>query len=505
MKFQVSTLERLSNSLSFLQTASAQEGDGQVESRLAPASILQADWHQVVKASDAAQVEFNDKARKVVELIDIERKKLQDLEAALQELQPAISNKLQQVLEINRTLGAASRGMERDADLLAIGKDKCSLIEDALAAQRKSRSQATNDVLMASKLLQHVDTAIFLARDVQALKMSPTQPGAASSHGFLDGFSPYTSSHLSLLQVDVGDALLEESDDGANGDDSTEDKVIQMIHGLIASLRAQANSEVNQQQFCQDSLSQNRQHRVAKTLSIDIMSSTVRWAKIAIVRLADDLKYFEAEMEHLAQFQKSNSKALSMETTRVNNESSHLRLANEVIEKTVVILNQLCNLDDEAASLAQHGNDESRPAARHPTLLLRMGSRFSQCKQASELLKSASHEVKALDDMTMHYLEEYKDLSNNIDNFAQSGQDEKMSEERAGLAARAQRASELATAQKDMREAGKELKLIDDAQHELEHSCSHVETREDRMARRKEQIDALKEASKVLEGEAIPV
>merc|ERR1719199_241152 len=81
------------------------------------------------------------------------------------------------------------------------------------------------------------------------------------------------------------------------------DKVTKMISGLIASLKAQANQEVNQHQFCQDGLSKNRRDRVAKKNAIDTLTSTIRWSKMAIVRLDDDLKYLEQEMKRLADTQ----------------------------------------------------------------------------------------------------------------------------------------------------------------------------------------------------------
>merc|ERR1719326_612990 len=106
--------------------------------------------------------------------------------------------------------------------------------------------------------------------------------------------------------------------------------------------------------------------------------------------------------------------------------------------------------------------------------------------------------------MTKAYLKEYTTISKAISSDAKSAQDARETELKSSNAAKAERASELATAQKDVKEAQKELKLIDDAKSELEHSCSHVETREEKMARRQDEINALKEALNVLSGEAIP-
>lgn len=172
--------------------------------------------------------------------------------------------------------------------------------------------------------------------------------------------------------------------------------------------------------------------------------------------------------------------------------------SDEVIQKCILILNQLCGLkalieDGEETALIQEHRQSSK-----------VGSRFAQCKEASKLLMDATKGVKSLDTLTNKYLAEYTTLSGKIASDAKAASEARDTELKSTKAARAQRASELATATKDVKEAAKELVLIQTAKAELEHSCTHVETREEKMARRKEEIDALKEALNVLQGEAVP-
>jgi hypothetical protein len=461
---------------------------------------LKADKQAVVRASEATQRGFNDEEKQVIELIEVERKKLQDLEDNLQDLQPAISNKLKQAMEINRTLDASSQGMERDAALKDIEGKKCTIIADNMAAQRKQRAKVVSDVKMASKVLEHMDTFLFLSTDLQGLKR------AAPSFIQVAVESEHMGDAVSLLQEGEGMGLEELVENyGSLISEGPFDKVTKMIGGLIASLKAQANEEVNQHQFCTDSLGKNRRDRIAKKNSIDTLTSTIRWSKMAIVRLDDDVKYLGEEMKRLSDAEAAETTELSTETTRVNKELSEHKLADEVVTKAVVILNQLCDLGGGAASLLQQGSGASETSLiQQHRQGSKVGSRFSQCKEASDLLKSASKEIKALDTKTSAYLTAYTTLSGQITIDAKAAQGARDTELKSTNAARAQRASELATANKDAKEAGKELALIDTAKKELEHSCSHVETREEKMARRKEQIDALKEALNVLQGEAIP-
>jgi len=458
------------------------------------------DVSEETEASDEAAKGFNEDEKRVLELIDVERKKLQDLEDNLQDLQPAISNKLKQAMEINRTLDAASQGMERDATLKDVESKKGTLIADSLAAQRKQRAKAISDVKMASKVLEHMDTFLFLSTDLQGLKR------AAPSFIQVAAESEHMEEPVSFLQEGEGMGLEELVENyGSSISEGPFDKVTKMIGGLIASLKAQANEEVNQHQFCQDSLGKNRRDRIAKKNSIDTLTSTIRWSKMAIVRLDDDVKYLGEEMKRLSDAQAAEKAELATETTRVNKELSEHKLADEVVTKAVVILNQLCDLGGGAASLLQQGSGTTETSLiQQHRQASKVGSRFSQCKEASDLLKSASKELTTLDTKTKGYLTSYTSLSGKITSDAKAAQTARDTELKSTNAARAQRASELATANKDSKEAKKELTLIDDAKKELEHSCSHVETREEKMARRKEQIDALKEALNVLQGEAIP-
>jgi len=510
---KASTLEQLSESLSFLQTEQdldydaeeQHEAEEQTVQKSKPVLILKADKQAVVKASSAAQRGFNEEEKKIIDLVEVERKKLQDLEDNLQDLQPAISNKLKQAMEINRTLDAANRGMQRDTELMVAEKKKCDVIKTNLAEQKKERSKVVNDVSMAAKVIESMDTALFLSRDLVGLKRSSPmflQVSEVSAHRLDDEYRDLIP--ISLLQeedgVNAGMGLEELVETyGTSAVDGPFDKVTKMIGGLIASLKAQANQEVNQHQFCQDGLGQNRRDRIAKKNGIDTLSSTIRWSKMAIVRLDDDLKYLGLEMKRLAAVQTNEAGELTTETARVGKEVKEHKLADEVITKTIVILTQLCDLksalvqQDSATSLLQSGRMHSK-----------VGSRFSQCKEAAGLLTEASKGVKALDKMTKDYLTAYTTISTAINGDAKSAEDARNTELKSTKSARAQRASELATANKDIKEAQKELVLIDTSKKELEHSCSHVETREEKMARRADQISALKEALNVLQGESIP-
>lgn len=513
---KVNSLEELSKSLSFLQEEESSEEESEEDKEAesqdqkhAPVMMLKADKQAVVRASAATQRGFNEEEKKLIDLIEVDRKKLADLEDNLQDLQPAIADKLKQAMEINRTLAAAQQGMKRDAELMEAEDKKCKTIQDGLAKQKKTRGLATNDVKMASGLIEHMDAALFLSKDLEGLKkVTPAAPAFLQvsqddSHRqqLVAAATEPVYRALSLLQEGDGmgvEELVENYDSASSGNEGPFDNVLKMISGLIASLKAQANEEVNQHQFCQDSLSKNRRDRIAKKNNIDSLASTVRWSKMAIVRLDDDLSYLKGEMDRLTKVQATEKQELANEKKRVGVELKEHKLANEVVTKVIVILNQLCSLD--GAAMIQDGTSLIQKQRQTS----KVGSRFAQCKEAADLLKSGVKGLAELDKETKEYMDAYTKVSEKIASDAKDAYTSRDTEMKSTKSARAQRASELATASKDAKEAKKDLVLIQKAKQELEHSCNHVETREEKMARRKDEIDALKEALNVLNGEAVP-
>merc|ERR1712228_169984 len=84
--------------------------------------------------------------------------------------------------------------------------------------------------------------------------------------------------------------------------------------------------------------------------------------------------------------------------------------------------------------------------------------------------------------------------------------EERSSDMLSAKRARGRRAEELAAAKADLATKKKDLALIQEAQQDLEQNCGPArETHEERKQRRQQEIDALKNALSVLEGETVPV
>lgn len=467
MDKEADDLERLSESLSFLQLS-------------APSVALNADKLALTNASAGTQQGIDSEEKEILELTRVEREKIRDLEQVLADLQPALTNKLMQAAEINRTLQTAQRGTERDEELLQSGRAKCDLVLKRIAEQKVLRSQVRNDVLMAAKLLQTMKTTSLLSTD-------------SSSKKQLRGVSllqlsrqPTSNQALPSRTDEVGEetaALLEERvEDSAVPGNEVFDKVSGMISGLIATLKARANQDVGQNQFCQDGLAQNRRDLILKKNSIDTLSATLRWSQMASTRLSDDIWYFQDESDRTATLLQSEAAELATQTQNTKKELAEHKLVSDVLVKSTTILGRLCG-----TSLLQRHSDD-----------------FSQCKEAMRLLKSSKQGLSSLDSAVKTSFEDFRRLSGAISERARDAQTAHNTALKAARSAKAERELEVARATRDIASVKVDLKFIDDSREELEHRCTKVETSQERMARRADEVGALKEAYNILSGEGIP-
>merc|ERR1719444_391338 len=99
--------------------------------------------------------------------------------------------------------------------------------------------------------------------------------------------------------------------------------------------------------------------------------------------------------------------------------------------KAILVLAQLCG-----SSLLQHGYSPPLALIQQSAQSSKEGSRFSQCKEASKLLQSASAGIKELDHIGKDCLGEYTRLSENIASDAATAQNARSSELKSTKAAR---------------------------------------------------------------------
>ncbi|CAK0888537.1 unnamed protein product, partial [Prorocentrum cordatum] len=154
---------------SFLQTSPA-AADG---TSRGPEAVLMADKFDVLKAQNSTQTAFEAEERQLQDLVDIEKKRLQVLEASLKDQQPILTEKLKQATETSSLFEMAKRNLLRDRTLLNMTIALSKKILDGHDLMDPKRHEIVNLVKMPIKMLESMDMASFLSRDLQHLSAAP--------------------------------------------------------------------------------------------------------------------------------------------------------------------------------------------------------------------------------------------------------------------------------------------------------------------------------------------
>mmetsp|Transcript_59794 Transcript_59794/g.135088 ORF Transcript_59794/g.135088 Transcript_59794/m.135088 type:complete len:709 (+) Transcript_59794:110-2236(+) len=468
---------------------------------------LRADKAALLKTRLAAMKGFDEEEKELLDLIKIQREGLKELEESLHGQEPVLANKLKESAQANRTLLMAQRGLVRDRGLLAASLEACKLMTSALELENKLRFQAVNLVKMPTVLIAKMDTTTFLARDLQHLQQPESE--AASAPSFLQ------LGAKGVVQSAAAPAFLEESSTASAL--GPFDKVSEMIQALISSLQEQANDDVDRSQWCLDSKSENERERLATTTAIDTMMSEIHWAETAVANLEDEIVASKAEGTRLEQTAAAAPKELAAETARVSAQVGDHNTSKEIVTKVLEVLSEICDLDDSGTGMLLQrnrtsGRKSASSGAASSSVLLRgrtvatVSGKQGQCSEAAQLLRQAEAKIGELDQAASEYLSKCQQLASSTAQSATAAASERASELAAAEAAKAKRAMDLATAKEALKSKRRDLGLIEVAQKQLDSSCGpQVETREERMRRRSEEIEALRSALSVLEGEAVPI
>jgi molybdopterin converting factor small subunit len=560
---------------SFLQTGEADAEAGSnfdaggdhadAQSGAEAIAVLQADKKDLVKAKKGAKKGFDEEEKQLIDLIRIQREELKKLEKSWEDQQPVVAEKLKQSAEINTTLAMAVRSLDRDKTLLPLTEDLCSFVAAGLEQEVKTRHELSNLVEMPTKLLESMDTGSFLAKDMESIRDLPPpslvqvsaeasrkrrvrrrrrrstrrahhQAAAAASvtlsqavrqalDSAAEQYEPATTFSLGGSKDDQaqeqarfqagalaqGDALLQSSTAALTA--GPFDKVSNMIGALIASLRDQINEDTDHHQMCEESTMQNQRTRLETKDNIDMMMTDIHWSETGISRLDSQIKAVEEDIPRLKATASAIQADFQAEKKRVEEETSDRDTSKEICSKVVVVLMELCELDDSDVAFTQENRtsvtSESRSGGGIVSLMqLRSlrSNRIKQCSEAAKLLNEAVAKFDELNNLAGDYIGAYLGKSDDAHGVASTMAQLRESDLGVTKASRAKRANELALARDFLKQKQHDLSLIEEEKMQLDQTCGpQVDSHDERMARRAEEIDSLKNALSVLEGEAVPV
>jgi len=572
---EVSRLEELGSHLAyadapadegvaFVQTAMLSELISATSGAAHQLGVLKQDRTELVQARERAKKGFNEEEKRLIDLLKIKHEEAEKLEASLREQQPILADKLKQATETNRAKNMAERVLERDITALQMMQDKCKLMTVAAEQEAKLRFQLINLIKMPAKLLEGMDSMMFLAQDLQDLggdarwaagsapsfvqveaqtssaelgdamqaalrsadDQEAKQEGAVPDEAPAEQQSASTQAMQMAMQMQQQVAMVQEE----NGDTATGpfDKVSGMIKALMTSLRDQANEEMDLHQWCTDTAVKNKKDRLKIRAYMDETATEIHWAKSAIAQLDDQIGFFSGEVKRLEDHRVGTEKLKDVETARLTKYLSDHEHPVKNLEKVVIVLREQCQIDAKELKLIQGqanfdlfrsqanltGVSEAGTgkAQDDPAMLVQgdvfkdaTQSRRGQCLEAAKLVVEALAKFDELDKAIVKYRADFLKLSTTEVTKTADAINMRNKGLRSATSDRAKRTSDMATSENDKKQSEKDLAMIEKAKQQQEQKCQKKDTREDRIARRVEEIGALKSALKVMEGEEIPV
>mmetsp|Transcript_44904 Transcript_44904/g.104930 ORF Transcript_44904/g.104930 Transcript_44904/m.104930 type:complete len:711 (-) Transcript_44904:43-2175(-) len=483
----------------------APEKTGRKDAAESSSKALDKDAADVNKAAQIAREAFELEELRLMDLIKAKRKLLEPLQAGLADRQPELADQLKKISEANRTVAMSKKGVQRDTAVLEKSKKKCELLAEAKKFESDERPEVRSQVLMASSFLKSLAKASGFtltpgakgpsAAAVNFLQLDSVRDTGSDDlseavRNALRNIEALSDSHRGLsedLQMQGSDDTVPASPESnlvqvsagtevgqAQSSRETADSlksVKEMISNLIASLREEQNQEKEKGKFCEERQQKAREGFKKLSAATEDAEQAKRWAENAVLDLQAQSHFLEADVSRLKQAMTSGKTDLDAEVARIKEEAQNHASSRDVITKSRDVLKMHCKLSDDKSS----GN----------------------CAEADSALNLANLGLEKLDKFLATYIVDFTKLSEEQKADAEKTlklQQESLFQANADLNRRKDELAELSS--ENMRLAGK----ADDA---LSTSCGpKASSMEDTIARRKEEIEQLKNAVKVLDGEA---
>jgi hypothetical protein len=301
-------------------------------------------------------------------------------------------------------------------------------------------------------------------------------------------------------------------------------KVKKMIKDMIFKLQEEANEEAEHKGFCDTELSTNKQTRDTKSDQMESLKADIEEYTADIAKLADDISKLQAEITEIdeavakATMERRVEKAKNMATIADSEAAEEatsraLALLKEFYEKAAVPIEQPApqqgpiKWDDRSLAILKTSSGgasllQVKSVHKQPTPEMEEGQ-YSGMGNGGvlgllEVIQSdfarVISETRTSEADSQHEFDQFS--ADSSEDKAVKEADVKHKEN-----VKVQKASALGQAQKDLRVTDQELTAAMDYFEKLKPSCiDNKETYAERVARRNEEIQSLKEAVEILEG-----
>jgi chromosome segregation ATPase len=411
-------------------------------------------------------------------LMGSKKKEIMDLEADLQSAQLTVGMKQTNVASLTRTKASMERIAKREGEILVGIEASCEANAKFNSEQEEMRSEQAAEMRKAIGLLKSMTMMSLVQFAAPAfVQLSEFEKPAQMATLFADIDAADTAATTTAEPVSLAQAT-------AGLDPLAEIKA--KIEGMLAALKAAENAEKGPADFCSTELGSNREKKLQKSEDVDRASAEIRAAQLKEQEFSNTQSGATLGRNALSAEKARVEQDAATEKDRVGEEKKDHDLAIEVIDKAVSLVNE----EFTGAFLqASAKTSKAEDAGKVVTLLNKVRDSISQQNGAAqtyltELETRTSGQVTKLDE-------------------AVRSRDQEISEAKAGSADQQDAAAQ---AKESKQTAQSELASIITYLENLGQQCgpSLGNSYEELKRQREEEIDGLKEALKVLAGEAVP-
>jgi chromosome segregation ATPase len=373
-----------------------------------------------------------------------------------------------------------------DTSNLQTLKATCAQKASEFEARQQLRTEELQALQQAVDIMSSGDVSGHAATHLPSL----VQTGkSALAHLRADSASPAQMRAVEYLQKQAG-ALNSRvlSVLAARAQDDPFTKVKKMIKDLVVRLMEEANDEAEHKGWCDTELASNQQTREEKTSEVETLHAQIDELEASIAKISEDIQTLTEQVADTTAEMAEATKIREDEKSENAATVADAKAAQTAVAQAMTVLNQFYEQAGEATAFVQSPYQGMQSENTGVIGMMEViESDFARLEADTEAEESSSQ--KQYDDMMTKSSEDKAVKNKSIEHKEGNKQDQEQ---------------ELSLHKADLEGTQKELDAALSYYDKLKPSCVDAGVSfEDRVARRKEEVESLQEALKILNGEDI--